>query len=774
MPERSSPTQRTTVPGGSSEAERPRLALVTAAVLFVLALAVLLLRFQRLSELPPGLNRDEGIDGFLALQVLQGEHAIFFPVDQGREPSAIYALALSTSLFGRTLLAMHLPTALGSAFLVFAVFWLGRLLFAKNESGRATPWRGLLIGGLAAGMMAVSISQTVIGRTSYNKVTHMPLLLTCCMALLWWGWSAPAKQRVLGRAAAGPLAAAPGTGAPRRRNRWRIALAGVCAGLLPYTYIPARFTPFVFLFLGVSFLFTWSEDKGRGESSALSSLSLRPTFLASRMRAELPWAGLFVGVTALVAAPILIYFALHPEHFFMRSREVWFLRDGPGGPMAAFLRNAWDHLLAFGLRGDPDWRHNYPAQSMLNPWEALSFWLGVGVAARRWRRPAYRLLLLWLGVMLLPALLSRDDIFPHFLRMMGATPAIYLLTAVGLGEAFIFLWERRRALAWRGGHSFRQNGAVAAIALGVAVSALILAQGVRSYRAYFTEWAAAPEVYEANETQWTELARTLNSQPAAAGTAYLLPYTISEHFSFSYLYHGQAPADVIPVNVPYIPHEIRSSLAAVENVATVKFVDWRNDYTGGDPLAEEHIVALLAKFGRYTGSDDFSSFQIHTFTDVDVEPPWTLYERLEPLPIRYEGGIDLEGVALGEGGKQHSVQQPPRLEAGSPLWAALHWLAAPGPRSDSSLSLRLYDAEGRWVYQKDAVLLDPIHRRTSLWTAGQTVDNLFFLAVPSDLPPGEYELRLLVYDTATLKPTFALGAGEPEVVLTRLHLAEGR
>ena len=89
-------------------------------------------------------------NGVGALRVLQGEHAIFFPdIGNGREPSALYVLALSTSLFGRTLLAMHLPTALGSAGMVFATFWIGRLFFGRDEeSVRDTPWRGLLIGGV--------------------------------------------------------------------------------------------------------------------------------------------------------------------------------------------------------------------------------------------------------------------------------------------------------------------------------------------------------------------------------------------------------------------------------------------------------------------------------------------------------------------------------------------------------------------------------------------------------------------------------------------------
>ena len=77
---------------------------------------------------------------------------------------------------------------------------------------------------------------------------------------------------------------------------------------------------------------------------------------------------------------------------------------------------------------------------MLNAVEALIFWLGVVISISRWRRPAYRLLLLWLGVMLLPAMLSRDSV-PNTLRMIGATPAIYLLAAAGAWEIFRILKE---------------------------------------------------------------------------------------------------------------------------------------------------------------------------------------------------------------------------------------------------------------------------------------------------------------------------------------------
>ena len=361
--------------GVAGIAKDERLHLVVKwGIVFALALAVVLLRLQRLDELPPGLVGDENRDGVGALRILRGEHAIFFPdVGHGREPSALYAIALSTLLFGRTLLAIHLPTALGSAGMVFATFWIGRLFFGRDEeSGRATRWRGLLVGGVGAGLLAVSIGQVILGRTAYNKTTHMPVLLTLCLGLLWWGW--------------------------KERSWWRVIMAGACAGLLPYTYPPARFVPFLFLFFGLSFLFPLSAAT------------------RARVRAELPWAGAFLGAAGLVAAPLLVYFALHPAHFFLRSQNLWVFDPvrSQGNPLGTFLFNVWDHLLVLGFRGDPSWRNNFAGQPMLSPGEAFFFGSVWAWPCGYWqRRPAYRLLLLWLGVLILPATLALDRPLPQ-------------------------------------------------------------------------------------------------------------------------------------------------------------------------------------------------------------------------------------------------------------------------------------------------------------------------------------------------------------------------
>ena len=120
--------------------------------------------------------------------------------------------------------------------------------------------------------------------------------------------------------------------------------------------------------------------------------------------------------------------------------------------------------------------------------------------------------------MILPATLARDSA-PNTVRMIGAVPAIYLLVAVGVWEAFRILRERCAALQGRAGLIFRENGARAAIAMGVVVGGLILVQGVTTYRTYFhSEWAVAPELYRAYEVEWTDLARALNEQPVRQRT----------------------------------------------------------------------------------------------------------------------------------------------------------------------------------------------------------------------------------------------------------------
>ena len=218
---------------------------------------------------------------------------------------------------------------------------------------------------------------------------------------------------------------------------------------------------------------------------------------------------------------------------------------------------------------------------------------------------------------MLPAMLSRDSTVPHFLRMIGAAPAVYLLIGVGVWEAFRFLRER----------CFRQSGLKSSVVLATVAGGLILMQGVSTYRTYFDKWAVAPQLADAYDLEWESLASVLNALPSNASTAYLIP-TFHSPYSFQYLYQGTAPAYLLHPSAPDLARKVEFALSGMEEVSAVKVVQWKAGVAGvgGDTGG---FAFLLSKYGRYRNSDEYPDFHVHTYTDISLGGPWTFYENLE-------------------------------------------------------------------------------------------------------------------------------------------------
>ncbi len=150
---------------------------------------------------------------------------------------------------------------------------------------------------------------------------------------------------------------------------------------------------------------------------------------------------------------------------------------------------------------------------------------------------------------------------------------------------------------------------------------------------------------------------------------------------------------------------------------------------------------------------------------------WTYYKRLDPLPVEFDTGISLVGFALGQGDAQLATQEVVEIDGAETIWVALRWEDEAGSDISYAASLRLYAAgeEEGWVVQEDADL-----PRSGGASTGQTArvqyDKLMQLAVPPDIPTGDYELRLTVYNTETLQPAVQVGVWEPEVLLARIRL----
>lgn len=679
----------------------------------MLAVAASLLRLNRLHKIAPGLKFDEGWNGIYALQVLQGEFALTFGDKDGL---GIYLIALATNFLGRTPLALRLPTALASICTVFVVFWLGRLLFGWDEHGRETRQRGLVVGCIASGLLTVSLGQTILGRTSYRG-SFLPLFLALCLALLWWGWT--------------------------RRRWWAIMLAGACAGLLPYIYYPARIVPFLFLFFGTSFLLPFR------------SVTLK------RMQSELPWAAAFTATAGLVAAPILLHYIRHPDLFFNERIQMLFIfREYQGAPVLTLAKiltvHVWEILAKFSFRLLAGCCSPFEHAVTLNGWEALFFWLGVAIAVWQWnRRPAYRLLLLWVGLLFLPAFLADTK---NTMRMVGAVPAIYLLVAVGVWETFHWSVSRKLvgAKTW-------------ASIFGIAISVAIVIQGTSTYRAVFGKGMA--NSFYHYDMIWPAFAQRLNARPAEKDTVYFI--THQRHDAFDYLYQRETSVVRTSPDVPDLDHRIRASLAAMENVSTVKvvnWVDWSPTIEWRSNHRADFLTILLDKYGRYVATEDFDGIHVDSYRDISLDRPWVLFEDL-PRPVVYDGGITLEGLALGP--SRVKLPRRQRFDAGQSrsLMVGMLWRTASELAVDYSISLRLYNDDDARVYQTDHVLRKPSKYllTTSLWTS-QPAGTVFKLGIPHELAAGEYELRLVVYDLETSTPTVEVGVWEPETVLGKVQL----
>jgi 4-amino-4-deoxy-L-arabinose transferase-like glycosyltransferase len=345
-------------------------------------------RFWQLGALPPGLYRDEAINGLDALGVLRGDHALYFAANNGREPAYVYLIALGISLFGRTALAVRFGAALVGTLTTWLVFRL------------TTDWFDRLTGLLAAWLWAITLWPVHLSRIGLRAILLVPALT----AALWLG-----------------------TRAYRRPSPARWLLAGVAYGLTAYTYLAARFSPLLVLLLIL--LLGW-----RGGREA-----------RLRLRHGAPWA---IAGFALSIAPLAVVALSQPELVIGRTGQVSILNPAinDGQLLDTLWRQLADGLGMFFWRGDQILRHNPAGRPVFDILMAGPFLLGVVWSLRQRRRLAASALLLWTGVMLGPTILAEDA--PHFLRAVGVLPGALILAAVGL--RWLAGWEQLPAAARTG------------------------------------------------------------------------------------------------------------------------------------------------------------------------------------------------------------------------------------------------------------------------------------------------------------------------------------
>ena len=342
------------------------------AFLLCALLTAVALRFWQLGDAPPGLYRDEALNGLDALGVLNGRHALFFAANNGREPSYIYLTAGAIALFGRTAIAVRLAAAAAGVVTTALTYRLARVWFG---------WR--------AGLFAAWLWAVTLWPVHLSRIGLRPILLAPLLALTFWL----------------------GTIAYRRQQSWLWLLAGIAYGATFYTYLAARFTPLLLILL-------------------LSYLLLS----RSGRRRLWPGIGFFALGALLVLLPLADYVGQRPDLFLDRARQVSILNPAVnGGDLWGTLwEHVWRSLGLFLWKGDTIVRHNPAGRPVFGAFMVLPFLIGLGWCLRHIARPAALALLAWLLLMLGPTILAEDA--PHFLRAAGLLPAVTILPALGLSK----------------------------------------------------------------------------------------------------------------------------------------------------------------------------------------------------------------------------------------------------------------------------------------------------------------------------------------------------
>ncbi|MEI7554995.1 hypothetical protein [Candidatus Chlorohelix sp.] len=666
-------------------------------LLALLLLFAFALRVWQSDKTPPGLHFDEAAYGLIADTIRKGNFGVFFSEFTGREPIYMYLVALSQLFFGSTVLGERLPAAFIGIGTIAAIFFAFRNIFAdlssENKEGKHISREARRIAWLAALAVAFSFWNLHLSREGY-RANLVPLFEALSFGAAWRAY--------------------------RLRTTSAVILAGVLCGLNFYTYLSARFMPFVFVAFGLYFLFFWwvfwRKKAGLPLNLALSknrqlggSLDTGAENLLGKRLSVIRLFFYWSGVTILVVAPLAIHFALHRGDFFQRSAQVNALSIGG-------LEKVWENtkvavqMLTF--KGTDDLKYNLPGRPIFDLIPGLFFYLGVAFSLwRSLKRPAYGFLLCWLVVLFLPSILSEDG--NHPLRAYGILPAVMGLWAVGMNEVWNFLENRFKINGWR---------------VGAVLATLVVTLAFyQSYTDYFDKWAKFPQLYEAFDGEYLNLANYLNSLPED-GTSRVVASELLDYPTTLYLspksinYHWLDPTQAVIIPAQLANGGGKLDYIVIDRVARLGLApDWYKALEV-TPKVEEIKTAE----GRILGKN--YSFQLKGgFT-----PEQLAIQKPACSDVNFNNDVKLLGWKINN-----------QAKAGQSLSVTLYWQAQRASAEPWQIFVHLVDkpdAPSRLAQQ------DANGAFAQGWFPGDIIIGQYNLAINSTTPPGNYLLQVGMYN----------------------------
>lgn len=359
-------------------------------LILIIAVAVFF-RFWQFDSIPPGLYRDEAMNGANALASLNsGEYKVFYTDNNGREGMMMWLDAVAIKVFGNEPWVLRFFPAVAGLLAVLGLYFLSKELFSVKVALASSFF------------MAISFWAVNFSRMGFRANLMLPFLIWS-FYFLWRGINRLKSDFKNPRS---------------RTSTLSFLFAGILFGLGFYTYISYRFAP---VLIAAFFI----------------------PYLVKRNTKNL-WIGfaIFTITAFIVALPIGLYFLENPSDFFGRSSQVSiFTSENPLKAAAISLAASFG---MFNILGDLNWRHNFSGSPQLFWPVGILFLLGIYISIREVRPLkssrldlasksdfGSKFILIWLGIFLLPNILTTGG-NPHALRALGALPAAMIFSGIGL------------------------------------------------------------------------------------------------------------------------------------------------------------------------------------------------------------------------------------------------------------------------------------------------------------------------------------------------------
>jgi len=654
-------------------------------ILAAITLPAAFFRFYRLADIPPGFQFDQAFNAFDFLRLLQGQFAIFFPANTGREPLYFYLSLVSAALFGQTAFAVKLTSAVIGLLTIPLIYFFTRSFFHSRT-----------MASLAAFFSAISLWHIFFSRDGLRVILEVPLTFLT----FWFLWRAISQH--LHRTTFGAVQVSPNLPISRTNNAW--IKVGIFLALALYTYPSARLLPLALIFLtGYA---AW-RDRTHARDYA-KNLGL--TFL----------------VAAILFAPLGIYFAIHPDQFFAHTEaiSVFDPRVSEGNIPGAIWKNLLGILGMFFLRGDGGSIHNLPFRPVFDPLVASLFMIGVIVLfvalvhprASHVSRDRAVFLLTWIVISLASSLFSDDA--PNFLRMLPALPPIMILPAWGAYEVWVRLTG---SLARR----------VGAAALGL----LMLISTGWVYRDYFVTFANLPELYYTFDVDKVEISNWINANEKSK-KLFLAP-----------LWYQQGTISLLTHNARLKTFDSRDTIVlpgrANNQDALYGFPPEQSQRV--ETMASR-LGSLGAQegFGGTKDAPPMYLYRVPAQNLPDPQNPLAVLSRGGAFiqPQKTELAVWSDQMALV--GSTISPEGP----GGRNLTATLFFHALKQMNADYTFSIKVVDEKNRVWGQEDKWTGDNSYE-TSHWDAGDLVIEKFYPGLSACVPAGDYHITVEAYNPGT-------------------------